>query len=226
MSGIRAVQKEKTRRALIGAAFNQLSAEKNFASLSLREVAREAGIAPTSFYRHFRDLEELGLEMVDEAGLALRQLLRQARKRIASGGSVIDISVDVFFEFIFNNPNVFRLILCERSGTSQRFRNATNREIQHFTEELSEYIEQKHGYPQALAYTQAEGGVNLVFAAGASALDMQQDAREQLKQRVRVQLKMLAKGADIFANYSPSSTKNSGRNFAKNSDLSKKSKAH
>ena len=48
------------------AAFSQLSAERSFASLSLREVAREAGIAPTSFYRHFRDVDELGLTMVDE----------------------------------------------------------------------------------------------------------------------------------------------------------------
>ncbi len=49
------------------------SAERSFASLSLREVAREAGIAPTSFYRHFRDVDELGLTMVDESGLMLRR---------------------------------------------------------------------------------------------------------------------------------------------------------
>lgn len=126
MAGIRAIQKEKTRRALVNAAFNQLSAEKSFSNLSLREVAREAGIAPTSFYRHFRDMDELGLEMVDEARLMLRQLMRQARKRIANGGSVIAISVETFFEFITNSPNVFRLLLRESSGTSQSFRNCSS----------------------------------------------------------------------------------------------------
>ncbi|MBY0416791.1 MAG: HTH-type transcriptional repressor FabR, partial [Pararheinheimera sp.] len=80
----RAQQKEKTRRAIIDAAFQQLSADKGYSSLSLREVAREAGIAPTSFYRHFTDMDELGLTLVDEAGLMLRQLLRQARHRIES----------------------------------------------------------------------------------------------------------------------------------------------
>ena len=74
MSGIRAQQKEKTRRLLIDAALNQLSAERSFSSLSLREVAKEAGLAPTSFYRHFSDMDELGLTLVDEAGLTLRQL--------------------------------------------------------------------------------------------------------------------------------------------------------
>ena len=83
--GVRAQQKKKTRRSLVEAAFSQLSAERSFASLSLREVAREAGIAPTSFYRHFRDVDELGLTMVDESGLMLRQLMRQARQRIAKG---------------------------------------------------------------------------------------------------------------------------------------------
>lgn len=196
MAGVRAIQKEKTRRALVDAAFNQLSAEKSFSSLSLREVAREAGIAPTSFYRHFRDLDELGLEMVDEAGLTLRQLMRQARKRIEKGGSVIVISVDTFFEFINNNPNIFRLLLCESSGTSQHFRFASNCEIKHFTAELTEYIANRHKYPQDFAHTQAEGIVNLVFSAGASALDMNKNEREDLKKRVIIQLKMLARGAD------------------------------
>ena len=117
MMGVRAQQKEKTRRSLVEAAFSQLSAERSFASLSLREVAREAGIAPTSFYRHFRDVDELGLTMVDESGLMLRQLMRQARLRIAKGGSVIRTSVSTFMEFIGNNPNAFRLLLRERSGT-------------------------------------------------------------------------------------------------------------
>ena len=112
--GVRAKQKEKTRRALIDAAFSQLSAERSFTSLSLREVAREAGIAPTSFYRHFKDVDELGLTMVDESGLMLRQLMRQARQRIAKGGSVIRTSVATFMEFIGNNPNAFRLLLRER----------------------------------------------------------------------------------------------------------------
>ncbi len=42
-------------------------------------------------------MDELGLEMVDEAGLTLRQLMRQARKRIDAGGSVIRVSVETFF---------------------------------------------------------------------------------------------------------------------------------
>ncbi len=199
--GVRAVQKEKTRRALVDAAFNQLTAEKSFSNLSLREVAREAGIAPTSFYRHFKDMDELGLAMVDESGLILRQLMRQARKRLEKGGSVVVISVDTFFEFIEERPNMFRLLLRESSGTSQAFRTAASREIQHFVAELAEYIQLKDKQiTRELAYIQSEGLVTLVFTAGSHALDMNTQEREKLKQRVVMQLRMLARGASSYVN--------------------------
>lgn len=198
-AGVRAIQKEKTRRALVDAAFNQLAADKSFSNLSLREVAREAGIAPTSFYRHFKDMDELGLAMVDESGLILRQLMRQARKRLEKGGSVVVISVDTFFEFIEDRPNMFRLLLRESSGTSLAFRTAASREIQHFVAELAEYIQMKDKHiSRELAYIQSEGLVTLVFTAGVHALDMNRHEREKLKQRVVMQLRMLARGATSY----------------------------
>lgn len=193
--GIRAEQKEKTRRSLIDAAFQQLSAERSFSSLSLREVAREAGIAPTSFYRHFKDMDELGLTLVDEGGLLLRQLMRQARQRIAEERSVIRTSVETFMEFIECQPNVFRLLLRERSGTSMAFRAAVAREIQHFVAELAEYLMAQTGLNEREAYTQAEASVTLVFSSGADALDMAMEARQAHAEKLIMQLRMIAKGA-------------------------------
>ena len=198
MMGVRAQQKEKTRRSLVEAAFSQLSAERSFASLSLREVAREAGIAPTSFYRHFRDVDELGLTMVDESGLMLRQLMRQARQRIAGGGSVISTSVQTFMEFVENNPNIFRLLLRERSGTSAAFRQAVAREIQHFIAELTDYLEATTQAPREEAYIQAEAMVTIVFSAGADALDMTPEECRALSERTISQLRMIAMGAEVL----------------------------
>lgn len=195
ITGIRAKQKEKTRLSLIEAAFSQLSAERSFTSLSLREVAREAGIAPTSFYRHFRDVDELGLTMVDESGLMLRKLMRQARQRIAKGGSVIRTSIATFMEFIDNNPNAFRLLLRERSGTSAEFRTAVTREIQHFIAELADYLQQESNMPQYFTEIQAETMVTIVFSAGAEALDIDQGKRQLLEDRLVLQLRMIARGA-------------------------------
>ncbi|WP_338364111.1 HTH-type transcriptional repressor FabR [uncultured Pseudoalteromonas sp.] len=198
MSGVRAQQKQKTRQALIEAAFNQLSADHSFSNLSLREVAREAGIAPTSFYRHFKDMNELGLTMVDEAGLTLRQLMRQARRRIASGGSVITTSVVTFMEFIDNSSNQFRLLLRERSGTSKAFRAAVAREVKHFILELAHYLESETKCDSIHAYIQAEAMVTLVFNAGAEALDIEGQQREELIERVIWQLRYITRGAGHY----------------------------
>lgn len=196
--GVRSEQKEKTRRTIIEAAFSQLTAERGFSSLSLREVAREAGLAATSFYRHFRDMDELGLTLVDEGGLTLRQLMRQARLRIASrGGSVIRTSVHTFMEFIERNPNVFRLLLRERSGTSAAFRQAVLREIRHFIAELADEMQKKSGCPLREAELQADAMVTLVFSAGADALDMGAEERALLADRLILQLQMIARGAEL-----------------------------
>lgn len=196
--GIRAQQKARTRRSLIEAAFNQLSSEHSFSNLSLREISREAGIAPTSFYHHFRDVDELGLTMVDESGLMLRQLMRQARQRIDKGGSVIRTSVSTFMEYIDNNPNAFRLLLRERSGTSAAFRAAVAREIQHFIAELADYLEFESNMSRSFIEAKAEAMVTIVFSAGAELLDLEAEQKNKLKKRLILQLRMIAKGSNYL----------------------------
>ncbi|TRW49020.1 HTH-type transcriptional repressor FabR [Aliidiomarina halalkaliphila] len=203
MVGIRAKQKEKTRRALINAALNQLSPQTTFSSLSLREVAREAHIAPTSFYRHFQNMDELGLTLVDEAGLTLRQLLRQSRQRLADGGSVIRISVEIFMDFISQNSSVFRLLLQERSGTSKEFRMAIAREIEHFKSELTDYLYADRELPEWLAKIQADAMVRVVFSAGADALDLPAAERTAIAEQTIIQLRMIARGSDTMKQEDP-----------------------
>jgi AcrR family transcriptional regulator len=188
-------QKLRTRRSIIEAAFSLLDEQRSLSSISLREVARSAGIAPTSFYRHFKDIDELGLTLVDEAGLALRQLMRQARVRIASGGGVINTSVDTFMEFITANNNVFRLLLREHTGTSTAFRAAVLREIKHFNVELTDYTISTTGLPYNIANLQAEAMVKLVFSAGAEALDASDEQKVNVAQRVKLQLRFVVNGA-------------------------------
>ncbi|WP_166255268.1 HTH-type transcriptional repressor FabR [Marinobacter salicampi] len=200
----RAEQKLKTRRALMDAALDQLSADRGFSSLSLREVARGAGIAPTSFYRHFAELDELGLALVDESGLALRQLMRQARKRIKRNGSAINTSVDTFMEYLGNNANLFRLLLRERTGVSKTFRTAVQAEIDHFvtelTEDLKRFAEEQHK-PLYDARLVAEAMVTLVFNHGAEALDATAKEKAVLKTKLKVELRMILVGAQTLARY-------------------------
>ena len=188
-------QKLKTRRTIIDAAFSLLDEDKGLSSVSLREVARKAGIAPTSFYRHFSDIDELGLTLVDEAGLALRQLMRQARIRIESGGSVIQTSVNTFMEYVSANNNVFRLLLREHTGTSQAFRAAVQREILYFVEELTDYTIATTKMSREMSGLQAEAMVRIVFSAGAEAIDATPEQVEIIGRRLETQLRFITIGA-------------------------------
>ena len=65
-----------SRDDLLAAALRLIGPHRSVSTLSLREVAREAGIAPNSFYRQFRDIDELAVALIDLAGRSLRSLAR------------------------------------------------------------------------------------------------------------------------------------------------------
>ncbi|MEW2874777.1 TetR family transcriptional regulator, partial [Pseudomonas aeruginosa] len=79
----------------------------------LREVAREAGIAPNSFYRHFKDIDELAIELIDRSGVVLRQILHEARIKAVRQSSIIRSSVEVFIEQLDADEGNLSLLLRE-----------------------------------------------------------------------------------------------------------------
>jgi len=202
----RAAAKAQTRRAILDAAL-ALSADRGFAGLSLREVARAAGIAPTSFYRHFHDMEELGLALMDEVGLSLRQLMRRARRRLNPERSTIRTSVETFMEFLARNPNHFRLLSGESTGSSAAFRRALHQEIQRFVEDLAQDMQRESKTkrrPIAEPELVAEAMVTLVFNIGARALDVPPEARAELAERIIHQLRLVLRGAEaVYAGWAP-----------------------
>lgn len=194
----RSIRKANTRRSLIDAAL-QLSAERGFAGLSLREVAREARLAPTSFYRHFRDMDDLGLALVDEVALSLRRLMRQARQRTEEKRSVVKSSVEAFMEFIRENTNLFRLFLGERSGSSRAFRKAIHVEMNQFIGELADDLTRlslASGRPLAEPQLTAEAVVAVVFTVGAEALDLPKQDCKRLSERITREIRIILRGAE------------------------------
>lgn len=114
MSGVRVEQKERTRRAILDAALG-LSEESTLVALSLRQVAKQVGIVPTAFYRHFPSIESLGLALVVEALDTLRALLRELRRAAGDdAATIIDGSVDVLVEQVRLHHAHFGFIARER----------------------------------------------------------------------------------------------------------------
>ena len=103
----RAEQKQQTRLALMDAARHLMECGRGFGSLSLREVAKTAGIVPTGFYRHFADMDQLGLVLVSEVGQTFRATIRLVRHNEFVMGGIIDASVRIFLDVVSANRSQF-----------------------------------------------------------------------------------------------------------------------
>lgn len=109
---------------------------KHYSSLSLRVVAKRAGVVPNAFYRHFSGLDELGLSLTDEIGLLLRQLMRTARLKGLAADSMIADSVDFYMDNVRESPALFRFMAQSLTGGSPAMRAAIRMELGHFAKEL------------------------------------------------------------------------------------------
>lgn len=138
----RGERKQRTRESLLDAALKLISEGRSFTGLGLREITREAGVVPTSFYRHFRDLDELGLALVEEGGLTLRRLLREARKAGVPADDIIRGSVRIYLSYVREHHLHFGFIVGERMGGSPGIRRAIRTEVTHFTNEMAQDIQQ------------------------------------------------------------------------------------
>lgn len=129
-------RKLATRRTIVAAAL-QLLADRSFSALSLREVTREAGIAPAAFYRHFDSMDALGLVLIDESFRTLRDMLRAARAGKLDPNRVIESSVDILIDGVQERREHWRFIGRERSSGVTVLRYAIRTEIRLITSELA-----------------------------------------------------------------------------------------
>jgi TetR/AcrR family transcriptional regulator, fatty acid biosynthesis regulator len=136
--GTRIERKERTRQRICEAALSLIGQGRSYTSLSLREIAREAGIVPAAFYRHFSDLDQLGLALVEMGGVTLRRLLREARRDGIPPTDMLRGSVLIYKRFVEERSLVFRFIAGERGGGSKAIRYAIRTEESHFASEMAQ----------------------------------------------------------------------------------------
>ena len=96
-------------RALVDAARRILEAE-GAAALSLRAVAREAGVSPAAPYHHFKDKTEL-MEAVAHGGWeALSEVIAEARRSARTPSEGITNIGLAYVKFAHENPALYRLM--------------------------------------------------------------------------------------------------------------------
>ncbi|QSP96404.1 TetR family transcriptional regulator [Marinobacter salinisoli] len=121
----------------MAAALTLVGNGRHFDSLGIREVTRQAGVVPTSFYRHFRSMDDLGLQLVDELGLVLRRMMREARAHAPEADKLIEESVDVFIRHGQANRSFFLFMAQGLAGESRAVYEGVRSEIRFFATELA-----------------------------------------------------------------------------------------
>ncbi|MEO9328456.1 TetR family transcriptional regulator [Gordonia aurantiaca] len=134
----RADRKNQTRQALLDTT-RSLVGERSFSSISLREVARGAGIVPTAFYRHFASMEDLGVTLVEDSMRVLRRALREGRRDLADRQALptAQTSLEILLRHVRENESQFRFLVREQHGGIAEIRRAIDTELRLFSKELA-----------------------------------------------------------------------------------------
>ena len=187
-----------TKEELFQAALNLIGPQKSISSLSLREVAREAGIALNSFYRHFKDIDELAIELIELSGGVLRRILHQARIKAIKQSSIIRSSVEVFIEQLDADEGNLSLLLREGYTGSIQYKLAVDKQLNYFQQELQEDLirlerinHSKLAHPDLVA----KAITQLVFNMGAKVIDLPIKERKEVAEQTMIMIRMLLEGS-------------------------------
>ena len=198
MTETRGERKERTRRAILEAAL-ALCEDSSLIALSLRQVAKEVGIVPTAFYRHFESIEALGLALVDESFVSLRAMLRDIRQGAPSYADIVDNSVDILAQHVRQERAHFAFIGRERGAGPPQVRDAIRHEIDLCEHELATDLARLPGTEAWSAEDLRVLSDLIVTAMVATAERLisapQPGAEKQLTETARTQLRMVLVGA-------------------------------
>ncbi|WP_460454209.1 HTH-type transcriptional repressor FabR [Arenimonas aestuarii] len=187
-----------TQGDLLDAALRLIGPHRSVSSLSLREVAREAGIAPNSFYRQFRDIDELAVALIDVAGQSLRKIVGAARHRAETERGVVRGSVEAFMEQVRADDKLLHVLLREGTVGSDAFKRAVDRELSFFEDELQADLVrfgELRNQPLAEPALAARAITRLAFAMGATALDLPPERDAELIDQLTTMVRMILVGA-------------------------------
>lgn len=186
---------------LFQATLRLISPGKSVASLSLREITREAGISPNSFYRHFRDTDELAVSLIVLAGERLRSIIREARLQAQQTESVIRSSIEVFVEQLHNDEGHLSLLLRESYIGSEAYKKAVEDQLNYFTQELLDDLNrfEQREKQQDLAHADivAKAITRIVFHMGAQILNSPKDQQQKIAEETIAMIRMLLEGARV-----------------------------
>jgi AcrR family transcriptional regulator len=107
----------RTRR-LLREALVSLMLEKDFASISIKEITERAEVAYITFFRHYESLDQLLMEILDDGLGGLQTHIETLAKQ--SETSALETEGMLIFEYIGQKADLFRILFKSQSVTRVR----------------------------------------------------------------------------------------------------------
>lgn len=126
-----------TRQALMDSVLELINRDHSFDAISLRNVTKEVGVSPAAFYRHFQDMDALGLELVNTSFRTLRELLKTVRRNPLPTDRIVQHSAETFVTYVRAQRRHFQFIARERFGGVAVLRMEIDRELKFLVSELA-----------------------------------------------------------------------------------------
>lgn len=196
------MSKQDTRHRILMAALNLVESGRPPTDLGLREVAREAGIAAPSIYNHFKNMDELGLALLDDRLTRIRSLARQARQKMAGAEveTVINVLMQQFYLYMQKYEPTLRLIIQQWFNPNPEYRNTIRRELAAIRQDLTDNIQHRNNsHDKEQLAIESEAILSLLIVYLIDALDLDNEKRQQRLQRLEKQLLMLVCGSKASA---------------------------
>jgi len=125
---------------LVQAALRLITQSRSLTSLGLRELAREAGLNPNTFYRHFRNLDEFGLQVLGYIAEDMKAGVRQLRQMADSSEQASHDTVTFVYHYFLANPAATTVAVRELHGPSPVLRRALETQLDASAREMAEDI--------------------------------------------------------------------------------------
>jgi AcrR family transcriptional regulator len=134
---LREDRKQQSHQALLDATLALSSQGRTFSTISLREVTHAVGLVPTAFYRHFQDMNQLGLELLDQVAIHLKGILNQlGQAYLYQPNTRTQTGIELFFQAVDFHPEPWIFFVAERWGGSEVLRSGIEREIHFLAEDV------------------------------------------------------------------------------------------
>ena len=125
---------------LVQAALRLITETRSLTSLGLRELAREAGLNPNTFYRHFKSLDEFGLQVLGYIAEDMKTGVRQLRQMADSSEQASHDTVTFVYRYFLANPAATTVAVRELHGPSPVLRRALEAQLDASAREMAEDI--------------------------------------------------------------------------------------